>query len=96
MNVDSILRLLGSWQVWLGFFVGLLLLVAFYIFSAWVGAMEMPTEHSSPEYRRKFKFYNLLAANLKRAAKVAHIPINGNGTKVLTEEEVKKLRGDDQ
>lgn len=89
-TVIQIVDLLSKPMFWVGLGVGLTMLIAYYCFAAWVGSMDMPDEHSTKEYRRKFKFFNLLAANLKRAARTARIPING--TKVMTQEEIDQMK----
>jgi len=46
-----------------------------YVFDAFVGALETPDEQSSKLYRFCFRFFNLLAANIKRS----QLASNGNG-----------------
>lgn len=48
--------------------------IVYFLFSAAVGAMEMPDANSSKRYRFWFRFCNRLAGNLDRAAKALHIP----------------------
>lgn len=87
-TISQILDLMSKPVFWVGLGVGLFLLISYYCFAAYVGSLDVPPK-GTPEYRR-WKFLNLLAANLKRAAKAGRIPVNGS-TKVMTEEEVKKM-----
>lgn len=54
------------------------LVVAYWLFSAAVGALEAPTEKNGPFYRWAFKFLNTLAGNISRAFS-SKIP-GANGT----------------
>lgn len=46
----------------------------YYLFAAYAGSLEMPTQDDSRGYKQWFKFVNSLAANLSRAATAAKIP----------------------
>lgn len=49
-------------------------LLAYWFFSAAVGAMEMPGPNDSRAYRYWFRLLNRFAGNLDRAARALHLP----------------------
>lgn len=56
--------------------VCIIAVLIFWIISALIGGMPMPTPQSTARYRYWFKVLNIVAANVKRAARVAHIPFD--------------------
>lgn len=88
-TISQILDLMSKPVFWVGLGVGLTLLLCYYAFAAYVGSLDVPPK-GTPEYRR-WKFLNLLAANLKRAAKAGRIPVNGSTRVSLNEEEARTI-----
>lgn len=88
-TATQIVQLMSNKVFLLGLAVGLVLLLAFYVFNAWVGQMDVPADRSSKEYHR-WHFYNLLALQLKRAAKAGHIPTAD--TICITQDEVEEIK----
>lgn len=64
--IDAIVKLLNTPTFWWV----LLCLFVYWVFSAFVSTMEMPTAASSKRYVFWFKFLNHLAGSVKRALAV--------------------------
>jgi hypothetical protein len=65
--MDELIKLAANPVVWK-------VLGAYWLFSAAVGAMKTPTEHSAEWYQFLFRFGHALSGNLNRAAVAFKVP----------------------
>lgn len=64
---ESLMDLLANPLVWK-------VIVGYWLFSAFVGALRTPDSHSSEVYQFVFRFSHLLSGNVNRAALVFKVP----------------------